>query len=215
MMILPYIRRLLAGLSLLSCNSSGQFASHDDRSREKQPSTVYGDTNTGPETDQSDGQESEVCGEDATTKVRLLTPDVKSNDADNHLAYEISAVDCQGLPIPQLEGRIDFDIGAVTSVPKQGLAFRTLDTASPQEGIFDEVSGQDLFGNSGAKFKFFRTNVVIKLNLESQSVKIRIDLGGSAIAPYTPDDKRNGTVATYLRFGDAKPVKQSVKLNEK
>ena len=200
-----------------ACNSDQQFTSKNDRAQD-------GNNGNGPETrtKNKDQKESptedasvlpnESCGAAGVTRVRLLSPEVASGAPDNHFTYEISAVDCEGNPLPSLEGTLDFDIGAVTTTLAQGLPYRTFDTDNPQTGTLGRIQGRDLFGNTGDRYEFFRTNSAVKLNLESKSVKIRIDLGGTFIEAYTPEDKNKGTVATYLKFGLSAAVKQSVRV---
>lgn len=153
-----------------------------------------------------------TCTPEGITKIRLLSPSVVSGDPQNHLEYEISAVDCAGNPLNNLKGSIDFDIGAVTSIADSGLAYTAFDGTKTQNGKLEAVSGQDLFGNSGPEFQFFRTSEVIELNSSTKSVQFLIKLAGATIESYTSRDGSGSTVATYLRFGSAAPVEQSVKL---
>jgi hypothetical protein len=190
---------------------AGRKGDEDDKSPGEPTSTT---TSTSSATDDDFEPPSGPCGQGGVTKVRLLSPSVTSEASDNHLDYEISAVDCDGKPIGKMEGAIDFDIGASTNIGRTSLPYSSLDGASAQRGVLQPVQGQDLFGNTGEKYQFFRTSQAVTLNTDTKSVKIRIELGGTPIEAYTPEDIQNGTVATYLRFGDAAPVKQSVQLLE-
>lgn len=220
---------LLAG----GCTNDGSFGGGNDRVDRKQtadgtpeagrkgdegddPTEEPTSTTTSTSSATDDGLEppSGPCGQGGVTKVRLLSPSVTSAAFDNHLDYEISAVDCDGKPIGKMEGAIDFDIGASTRIGGTPLPYSSLDGANAQRGVLQPVQGQDLFGNTGEKYQFFRTSQAVTLNTDTKSVKIRIELGGTGIKAYTPEDIQNGTVATYLRFGDAAPVKQSVQLLE-
>jgi hypothetical protein len=221
-----------AVLALLAvgCTNDGSFQGDNNRVDKKQtadgspgedrkddPSTgepTSTTTSTSAATDDDVEPPSGPCGQGGVTKVRLLSPSVTSEAADNHLDYEISAVDCDGKPLGRMEGAIDFDIGATTKIGKTPLPYSSLDGASAQRGVLQPVKGQDLFGNTGEKYQFFRSSQAVTLNTDTKSVKIRIELDGTPIKAYTPEDIQDGTVATYLRFGDAAPVKQSVKLLE-
>lgn len=152
------------------------------------------------------------CTDEGLTKVRLLSPSVVSGDPQNHLDYEISAVDCAGNPLSNLKGAIDFDIGAVTTISLGGLTYTTIDGGVQRAGRLDAIGGQDLFGNSGPEYQFFRTSEVIELNNKTKTIQFRIELGGSTIESYTSQGGDGATVATYLRFGSAAAVEQSVKL---
>ena len=151
-----------------------------------------------------------VCGEHGVTKVKLLSDYLENGVPGNHLIYAVSAVDCDGKDLEKKSATVDFDIGAYSTII-DGLRYRLGDAAG--EGNLNRVDGRDLFGNVGDEFQFFRTDRTIDLTSGTKDIEIRIELGGAQMEPYTDEDIARGTIATFLRFGDADPVEQSVPLH--
>ncbi len=197
-----YFKVVIAALVLLACKPQGSSFSGSQNKQRGDEANLQKRSSTEPL--------KPACGANGVTKVKLLSDYLASGQPGNHLIYAISAVDCDGKNLEKRIGHIDFDIGAYSTII-DGLNYKV--GSSDESRDLKRVPGRDLFGNSGETFQFYRTDEVVELGADSKEIRIRIELGGAELEPYTEKDIANGTIATYLRFGDAEPVEQSVPLH--
>lgn len=159
------------------------------------------------------------CDASGATQADLLTPTTANGKAGNYLEYELSVTDCEGKKRTFAADVILFDLDAVTDLVGKGvsLSYTIIDGKTFATGKLKEIQGSDLFGKIGKSYYHNETDQPVKISTETTSVRIRIDLLGMVVAP---SEGTNGgpvvlpsgpvTVATYLRFGKATPVRKDV-----
>ncbi len=155
------------------------------------------------------------CGADGATQARLLTPELDVTAVDAHLEYEVYRTDCDGVIQAFVADKILFDIDAWGAYSDM-TATLTQDGAAPVPTTLKLTIGSDLFGHTGAGWAHQETTEKVELHGAAKSVRLRIELAGRSLAPREapaggPAADGSVPIPTFLRFGNAVPIKVDVK----
>jgi hypothetical protein len=149
------------------------------------------------------------------TQATLLTPKALNGQPGNYLEYEISLTDCTGQRRQLTANSIFFDTDTISNGAGSGNPLRYTLTADgvAVTGVLVEISGSDLFGKTGPGYYYNRTDQAVSVQTTTTSVRLRIELMGQTFQSYGAPPSAPQTplvVATFLRFGEATPVRKDV-----
>jgi hypothetical protein len=176
-------------------------------------------TSTNPIPEDTIGQTPVVpskCTDAGKTIAKLLTTGGITNDAPNQfLEYELSMEDCEGVTTPITASVILFDLDAEILDGPKTLSYqvKSQDGALLSSGALQSINGSDLFGVIGPNRFHHRTNSNINVPVSHRKVRLTIDLSFTNNQPMgsvMTGPVARAVIQTYLRFGDASPVKMPV-----
>lgn len=170
---------------------------------------------TGGATESGTPEIPEDCTSSGVTQANLLTKDL-TNYAVNVVDYEIYLTDCDGNLKTLTSDFISFDVDAMAAGIGKGIgiAYEISDAktgAALSSGILSEVSGSDLFGNTGSQYFHYQSSQAVSVTSGSKSFKLRIHLPAACCTkPLATDAAADQLVDSYLKLGKAAPVKKVV-----
>ncbi len=155
------------------------------------------------------------CTDAGKTIAKLLTTTGITNGAANQLLeYELSMEDCEGVVTPITARVILFDLDAESDSPKAlQYQVKSQDGSILSSGTLLAINGSDLFGVLGPDRFHHRTNSNIDVPSAHRKVRLTIDLSYAEHHPIGSGGIASGPqslISTFLRFGDAAPVKMPV-----
>jgi len=154
------------------------------------------------------------CTDAGTTVAKLLTTSGITNGASNQfLEYELSMEDCEGVVTPITARVILFDLDAESESPRPlPYQVKSQDGLMLSSGVLQTINGSDLFGVIGLNRFHHRTNNNIDVPSAHRKIKLSIDLSNTVHQPMGSGDtvSPQALISTFLRFGDAAPVKMPV-----
>ncbi len=143
------------------------------------------------------------------TSVKLLTPTIKNGAPGNKVSYELQLLDCKGNPRPLSAQFIRFDVDAEVD-DTFPLSYVVTVGSQTVSGILEVVEGVDLFGKTGEEYFHHKTDQAVTLTSAALTAILTIDLKGQRHDPIGAGSGGSFSCASYLRFGDAEPVAQTV-----
>lgn len=161
------------------------------------------------------------CTPDGVTQARLLTKSVKNDTPGEFVEYEISVSDCEGKAKTIRPDKVLFDTNSYTDAPMEAIRFevRTVDGEDVAAGQMEAISGKDLFGQVSETHFHYRTDKSVEFRTPETSFIFRVETGNGRLTATEngkDPDKAEGDqlIETFLRFGEAKPVKKDVLFTE-
>lgn len=146
------------------------------------------------------------CLEPAETLVTSETDTIRNNAPEQFVSYQIGLSGCD---ISILKDTfIKADINAEISKFNKPLPYKikTIDGELLASGELETILGQDLFGNSGSNYAYWKTDE-IDLNLENGNIIFELDYSNIQIRSF--EDNRPGEdfeVDTYFAISGAKAI---------
>jgi hypothetical protein len=161
------------------------------------------------------------CTPDGITQAKLLTPTVQNNIAEQTLEYELSVTNCEGVAQTIKSNFIYFDLDVlILSRVSDEVSFVVWNATRSKkfaEGSLQNINGSDLFGKTGPLFNHNKTDQAVQFDTEEKSLILKLTMRKWSMAPIamqsTPPADPYVTAFTsdsYLRYGEAQPVKTSV-----
>lgn len=155
------------------------------------------------------------CTDAGKTIAKLITTSGITNGAPNQLLeYELSMEDCEGVVTPISARVILFDLDAESEAPKPlPYQVKSQDGLVLSSGTLLSINGSDLFGVLGPNRYHHRTNSNIDVPASHRKIRLIIDLSNTENLPMGSAGIGAGPqylISTFLRFGDAAPVKMPV-----
>ena len=201
---------------VISCGSTG-FTSESASKPERSANAVPAPVNKGPEPKSKDSQPSAPalpkCENNAATQVTLLTNTVQNGVAGNFVEYKMTVTDCDGKQIPFTASAVSFDLASYVGT-QANLTYVITDAGDSSHsvrGTLNNLQGNDLFGNSGPNYYHYETDQPVSFAAQANAIIVHIDLMGMSMAPYGTSSPLE--MNTYLKFGNAAPVKAPVQLS--
>lgn len=144
--------------------------------------------------------------------VRLDTP------ASISLEYQLYSKDCMGMPIEADE--ILFDLNYRFDLSDSGensVSYTIIEEESGQTvstGSLILIRGEDLFGNSGNHFFYYKTDGDFDFPAEWNKLKLIISWQDVVFKSPTSEDADSSILPSFIKFGqDLEPTKKDINLN--
>lgn len=161
------------------------------------------------------------CSVKNESRVSILTEslDIKINTpAKLSLDYELYSKDCEGSAITADEIRFDlnyiFDLG---DGEDSEVTYSIVEQESSQtvsSGKLILIRGEDLFGNSGNHFFYFKTDQSFDFPSEWNKLKLNIVWNNVTLKKPISEDGDPNVLPSFIKFGqDLAPAKKDIKLN--
>ncbi|RZA20490.1 MAG: hypothetical protein EOP10_18120 [Proteobacteria bacterium] len=171
------------------------------------PETEVGDTvPVTPEIPKCDVGESEVLN------AALLSTGIDLSLKNQIIKYELSLQSCKdGSIIPINDQTILFDLDLVFKNTDQKISYSVVESSSSKSivsGDLTMVPNKDLFGKTGSNYQHWKT-LNVSFTTKVEKVILEFNLKNAQLSAYNPLDT---TVETYLRVGDAAPVRTRINL---
>ena len=161
----------------------------------------------------SQDTEKPVSGEECKTgqnilEVDLLTETVKRDSEDATIAYRLSLQNCEGESLAITDATIKFDINGKYEVLKP-LDYRVISTDDNliEKGTLEVVTGEDLFGNIGTGYGYYKTEA---LSLESAQNTLILEIDYSYQSHHKVDKSFQEELETFVRVSDSKAVTRNI-----
>lgn len=159
------------------------------------------------------------CTDLPQTTAALKTSVVSQGNAARFIDYDISIVDCNGLPVAFNADLLLFDydgrhleFGANTGIMK----FKITNPVDSQTivGTMNKVTGSDLFNRIGSQWEHYATDKIIAFTNPTQVFHLQMDFSSVWIS--APINSSSYTsegymlISTFLKFGNTQPVEGDV-----
>ena len=202
---------------VISCGSTGftsESAKQTDRSADASSAPVQKGAVPKSKETQSNAPALPKCENNAATQVTLLTNTVQNGVAGNFVEYKMSVTDCDGKQIPFTASAVSFDLASYVGA-QANLTYVITDAGDSSHtvrGTLNNLQGNDLFGNSGPNYYHYETDQPVSFAAQANAIIVHIDLMGISMTPYGTSSPLE--MNTYLKFGNAAPVKAPVQLSQ-
>ncbi|NRA46354.1 MAG: hypothetical protein HRU09_15485 [Oligoflexales bacterium] len=160
------------------------------------------------------------CIAEEVSRIKALSEQLSVTlDIENSLLleYELYSTDCLGNDITANEIRFDLNYQFnLRKNPDNPLFYSIINEANGEivsSGSMVLINGNDLFGNTGNTFYYYKTDTDINFPSEWEKLKLQITWQ-DAILLGTTEGNDMGLLPSYIKFGDElEPAKKDIILN--
>ncbi len=188
-----------------SANDGGNVGDDGKNAKNKGALGDGGDQSGSGNLGENDDLVSTCKNQPLKTSVKLLTPTIQNGQPGNKVIYELQLLDCKGKPRPISAQFIHFDLDAEVAEAVPNSYTVQVGTQTVQ-GALQVVEGVDLFGKSGPEYFHHKTDQPVTLTETALTATLTVDLKGQLFG----EEEGNFSAQSYLRFGEAEPVAQTV-----
>ncbi len=219
MRILSFIAINLSLLAFCGCNQGSDFTGNNAKktppAQTKSPQVSDPQDSNGSPADGDQFSGGDQCTESGVTKVRLLTESIPNQAPQQWIEYDVRLEDCDGNLIPVVNRPILFDLDASISPNVVNISYSISNIAGETpfstDGELLYQPNKDLFGKTGSNYAHWMTEPVT-INSQHTALHLTIKMSNLLITSLNDSGIFEFSVPSYLRFGDAAPVQQDVKI---